>query len=67
MILKRPGQQLALYYIKYIIKNGLVIKEPESIVNNCNEYFANIGSNLAAKIVMVLVTRIKLISEIRLC
>ena len=35
---------------EYIIKNGLVIKEPESIVNNFNEYFANIGPNLAAKI-----------------
>ena len=34
---------------EYFTKNGLVIKETESVGNNFNEYFANIGPNLAAK------------------
>ena len=35
---------------EYIIKNVLLIEETESIVKNVNDYFANIGPNLAAKI-----------------
>ena len=51
------SDELGLYYIKRgrisllnISLKKLVIKETESIVNNFNEYFANIGPNLAAKI-----------------
>ena len=47
-ILNKKGKKITP---KYIIKIGLVIKETESIiVNNFNEYFANISPNLAAKI-----------------
>ena len=46
-ILHKKGKKITP---EYIIKNGLVIKEPESNVNNFNEYFANIGPNLAAKL-----------------
>ena len=46
-ILHKKGKKITP---EYIIKNGLVIKEPESIGHNFNEYFANIGPNVAAKI-----------------
>jgi hypothetical protein len=37
-------------FVANFVKDGIIINSPKNIVDNFNEYFVNIGSNLASKI-----------------